>query len=146
MKRPRIDLQPTYQTTRVHTRNVARFEMGPEELLEAMKALLLYLPEEGERIALTGRGLDWARRLLDVRYRTVPGQVGRWHLERDWEERVKLFGIDPETMKVVDQNKFALIWSDLKRGERVSKHRQRLRINCLEEGEPVVPLIEFVQE
>jgi hypothetical protein len=142
VKRPRIDLQSPCTPTRVRTQP-QRFEIGPEELLESIHALLLYLPEGGERLALAKRGLGWARKLLNVKYRSNSAGLSKWRLQCDWRERLELFGIDPDTLKVVDQERFALVWSDLKRGEPISKHRQRLRIARLEESEPAAPLVEF---
>jgi hypothetical protein len=97
----------------------------------------LYVPEGEKRRPLRKRTIDWARRLLHLTYREG------WYLDKDWRERLELFGIDPETLKIVDQQRFSFVWSDLKRGQGVSKHRQQLRINRLEESEPVAPFVEF---
>jgi hypothetical protein len=154
VKRPRIDLQSAAEDTDARKRvlrhrpasGVKRYEVSPEDVLASLRMLLLYLPEDEGCRALQGRGNEWARRLLNVQYYTSPDGEKRWLLDHAWSERLELFGIDPETLKIVDLQRFGLVWSDLKRGNGVKKHRQRLRVNRLEEAEPITPLVQFVAQ
>jgi hypothetical protein len=144
MKQPKINLQSISIDSPMGTcARVIRSELTPEEVVAAIECLLLYLPEKGKRRAIHRRAFEWARRLLNVQYDTDALGNRTWCLGDDWRERLELFGIHPDIAKVIDKERFAHVWSDIKRGDKISKHRQRLRISRGEESEPVTPLVEF---
>jgi hypothetical protein len=117
------------------------------DCLEAARLILLHMGFAGE-VALPVRtppvrpiysvSLRRACRLLHVVARRVPGTEQReWRLNKGWRDRLRLAGVDPVKLEVVDDYRWGLAWDQLQHVKfRLGEQQRRL---CMEVTVPEGP-------
>jgi hypothetical protein len=119
-----------------------------DDVLEALDALLCYLSPDRQKCRNAHRfnrrplyplAIKRAARLLHVRG-TELGDMGYWYLGKRWPQRLELAGIDPQTLEVVDQRRWAHAWEQLSTENTFRQGDQRRKINSDREPPPLEPV------
>jgi hypothetical protein len=85
----------------------------PEDIAESIRALMAYLRDRPPRRCLYPKSIKMASRVLGLTAKLV-GSRAYWHLHPvKHRERLEAAGIDPDTLEVVDHNRYALLWQQL---------------------------------
>jgi hypothetical protein len=120
---------------------------APDDVLEAADALLLYVihgrqrrcEHTSKRRPLYKGAMDRARVLLNVQLTMRPDEQGLkyWFVPKGWEERLKLAGVHPETLKVEDDRRWAYAWQQLIKYTFTNKEQRKMIALGLEVPAPV---------
>ena len=99
----------------------------PRDVLLGVKLLLAYLGErndlfskvgtKGWRRAMYGRAWDRAARMLGVRKGRDSDGLWYWQIHSCWRARLKDYGIDPVSIRVIDERRWAICWELLVKGQ-----------------------------
>jgi hypothetical protein len=83
--------------------------------------------------AVQKKSLDRAKRLLGLSLLPAGKQGERnWHLAADWEQRLKVAGVDPRILGIVDQQKWTIRLMRFDHEEREKKERKEKQLTRTE--------------
>ena len=84
----------------------------PKTVIDCVRLLLCHTREKGYGRTIPHMSLKRAARILKLMVEYEPDKV-TWRLAREWKDRLKLAGLDPESLEVVDEERWDLCWEQL---------------------------------